>query len=225
MPMNIAIDGPVGAGKSSIADRVAERLNILHLDTGAMYRAMALHMIRNRVNMQDEQAIAAACEEADVQVRYEDGAQKTLLGDEDVTGLLRSGEVSAAASAVSRCPIVRERMVRAQRELAARFDMLIDGRDIGTNVLINAPVKIYLTAAAEERARRRYAQQVEKGDMTPYEKVLADLNMRDEQDMNRKINPLCRAEDAVLLDSTEMSIEQVVDAIIKVVEGTYGKRN
>lgn len=222
MPMNIAIDGPVGAGKSSIADAVAKRLHILHLDTGAMYRAIALHMLRGGIDPWDEAAVSAGCEEAVVRVRYEGGMQRTFLGDEDVTGLIRTGEVSAAASIVSRWPAVRRRMVRAQREIARSADMLIDGRDIGTNVLTDAPVKIYLTAAPEERARRRYAQQVEKGDMTPYEQVLCELNERDRQDMSRQTDPLRQAEDAVLLDSTQMTPEQVVEAIVKVVRDVYG---
>ena len=204
MPMNIAIDGPVGAGKSSIADQVAQRLHILHLDTGAMYRTVALYMLRNGIDPQDE--------------------QRTMLGGEDVSDLIRTGEVSTAASAISKWPAVRRRMVAAQREIAATADMLIDGRDIGTRVLIDAPVKIFLTATPEERARRRYRQQIEKGDMTPYEQVLAELNARDAQDMNRETDPLRQAEDAVLVDSTNMAPEQVVDAIIAVVEDVYGKR-
>ena len=204
MPMNIAIDGPVGAGKSSIADQVAQRLHILHLDTGAMYRTVALYMLRNGIDPQDEQAVSACCGKADVRVAYRDGAQRTMLGEEDVTDLIRTGEVSAAASGISKWPAVRRRMVAAQREIAATADMLIDGRDIG--------------------ARRRYKQQVEKGDMTPYEQVLSELNARDEQDMNRETDPLRQAEDAVLVDSTDMTPEQVVDAIIAVVEDVYGKR-
>ena len=190
MPMNIAIDGPVGAGKSSIADQVAQRLHILHLDTGAMYRTVALYMLRNGIDPQDEQTVSAHCGEADVRVAYRDGAQRTMLGGEDVSDLIRTGEVSAAASAISKWPAVRRRMVAAQREIAATADMLIDGRDIGTRVLIDAPVKIFLTATPEERARRRYRQQIEKGDMTPYEQVLAELNARDAQDMNRETDPL-----------------------------------
>ena len=141
-----------------------------------------------------------------------------------MTGLIRTGEVSAAASAISKWAAVRRRMVAAQREIAAQADMLIDGRDIGTNVLTDAPVKIFLTATPEERARRRYLQQVEKGDRTPYEQVLAELNARDAQDMNRKTDPLRQAEDAVLVDSTEMTPEQVVDEIVDIVERVYGKR-
>ena len=217
MPMNIAIDGPVGAGKSSIADQVAQRLHILHLDTGAMYRTVALYMLRNGIDPQDEQTVSARCGEADVRVAYRDGAQRTMLGGEDVSDLIRTG-------GISKWPAVRRRMVAAQREIAATADMLIDGRDIGTRVLIDAPVKIFLTATPEERARRRYRQQIEKGDMTPYEQVLAELNARDAQDMNRETDPLRQAEDAVLVDSTNMTPEQVVDAIIAVVEDVYGKR-
>jgi len=224
MPMNIAIDGPVGAGKSSIADQVAERLNILHLDTGAMYRTFGLFALRSGVDMTSEEELSALVEKVQVQVRYENGAQRTLLFDEDVTDLIRSGEVSAAASAVSKWPAVRKRMVRAQQELAAQADMLIDGRDIGTVVLKDSPCKIFLTASAEERARRRYEQNVAKGDMTPYEQVLSELNARDLQDMTRKTDPLRQAEDAVLVDSTDMSIGEVVDAIVKIVEDIYGKQ-
>ena len=223
MPMNIAIDGPVGAGKSSIADAVAERLSILHLDTGAMYRAVALHALRCGVDPQNEDAMASVCEDAHVEVRYENGVQRTLLGGEDVSEKIRTGEVSAASSAVSKWPAVRRRMVRAQREIARTADMLIDGRDIGTNVLPDAPVKIFLTATAEERARRRHLQQQQKGEDAPYEQVLRELNARDKQDMNRKTDPLRQAEDAVLVDSTELTAEQVVDRIVQIVEGVYGR--
>ena len=224
MPMNIAIDGPVGAGKSSIADQVAERLGILHLDTGAMYRTVGLYALRTGTDMQDEAAMARLVETIDVQVRYEGGAQRTLLFGEDVTDIIRTGEVSAAASAVSKWPAVRRRMVRAQQEMAKKESMLIDGRDIGTVVLADSPCKIYLTAAPEERARRRYVQQAEKGDNTPYEQVLAELTARDEQDMNRKTDPLRQAEDAVLVDSTHMTQEETVEAILNIVEDIYGKQ-
>ena len=224
MPMNIAIDGPVGAGKSSIADQVAQRLNILHLDTGAMYRAFGLYALRSGTDLASEAALSALAEDVDVQVKYENGAQRTLLFGEDVSELIRTGEVSAAASAVSKWPAVRRRMVRAQQEMARTADMLIDGRDIGTVVLRDSPCKIFLTAAAEERARRRYLQQLEKGDDTPYEQVLRELNARDEQDMNRKTDPLRQAEDAVLVDSTNMTQEETVEAIVRIVEDVYGKQ-
>ena len=224
MPMNIAIDGPVGAGKSSIADMVAKKLNILHLDTGAMYRTFGLYALRSGVDMTSEEALSELVEQVDIQVKYVNGAQQTLLFGEDVSELIRTGEVSAAASMVSKWPAVRRRMVRAQQEIAKTADMLIDGRDIGTVVMHDSPCKIFLTAAAEERARRRYVQQVEKGDMTPFEQVLRELNARDEQDMNRKTDPLRQAEDAVLVDSTNMTREETVDAIVKIVEDVYGKQ-
>ena len=224
MPMNIAIDGPVGAGKSSIADAVAGKLGILHLDTGAMYRALALYALRSGVELTDEAAVSACCAQADIAVGYADGRQRTLLSGEDVSDLIRTGEVSAAASVVSKWPAVRERMVALQQELARKGNMLIDGRDIGTVVLADSPCKIYLTASAEERARRRYLQNLEKGDNTPFEDVLAALNARDAQDMGRAVSPLRQAEDAVLVDSTDMTREQVVDAIIGMVEGVYGKQ-
>ena len=224
MPMNIAIDGPVGAGKSSIADAVAQRLHILHLDTGAMYRAFGLYALRSGVDMASEEALSALVEKVDVQVEYAHGAQRTLLFGEDVSDLIRTGEVSAAASAVSKWPAVRRRMVRAQQEMAAKADMLIDGRDIGTVVLKDSPCKIFLTAASEERARRRYVQQLAKGDQTPFDQVLRELIARDEQDMNRKTDPLRQAEDAVLVDSTNMTEEETVEAIVKIVEGVYGKQ-
>ena len=224
MPMNIAIDGPVGAGKSSIADAVAGKLGILHLDTGAMYRALALYALRSGVELTDEAAVSACCAQADIAVGYADGRQRTLLYGEDVSDLIRTGEVSAAASVVSKWPAVRERMVALQQELARKGNMLIDGRDIGTVVLADSPCKIYLTASAEERARRRYLQNLEMGDNTPFEDVLAALNARDAQDMGRAVSPLRQAEDAVLVDSTDMTREEVVDAIVRIVEGIYGKQ-
>ena len=224
MPMNIAIDGTVGAGKSSIADAVAGKLGILHLDTGAMYRALALYALRSGVELTDEAAVSACCAQADIAVGYADGRQRTLLSGEDVSDLIRTGEVSAAASVVSKWPAVRERMVALQQELARKGNMLIDGRDIGTVVLADSPCKIYLTASAEERARRRYLQNLEKGDNTPFEDVLAALNARDAQDMGRAVSPLRQAEDAVLVDSTDMTREEVVDAIVRIVEGIYGKQ-
>ena len=224
MPMNIAIDGPVGAGKSSISDQVAQKLGILHLDTGAMYRAFGLYALRSGVDITNEAELSALVEKVDVQVEYANGAQRTLLFGEDVSDLIRTGEVSAAASAVSKWPAVRRRMVRAQQEMAQKADMLIDGRDIGTVVLKDSPCKIFLTAKSEERARRRYVQQLAKGDNTPYEQVLRELIARDEQDMNRKTDPLRQAEDAVLVDSTDMTEAETVDAIVKIVEDIYGKQ-
>ena len=222
MPMNIAIDGPVGAGKSSIADQVAQRLHILHLDTGAMYRTVALYMLRNGIDPQDEQTVSAHCGEADVRVAYRDGAQRTMLGGEDVSDLIRTGEVSAAASAISKWPAVRRRMVAAQREIAATADMLIDGRDIGTRVLIDAPVKIFLTATPEERARRRFEELQAKGDKSSYAQVLDEMKKRDKQDSERDIAPLRPARDAVKLDTSGNTIEQSVQEILEIVRRKLG---
>lgn len=214
MPLNIAMDGPVGAGKSSIAKRVAQALGILHLDTGAMYRALALHVLRQGVDPADEQAACAACEHARVEVRYEQGSQRTLLCGEDVSGLIRTEAVSMATSTLSKWPKVRARMVALQQEIASGCDILLDGRDIGTRVLPQATVKIYLTASAQERARRRVEQLHAAGQQAEYEQVLRDVNARDEQDMNRALDPLRRAEDAVEVDSTNLGIDAVVERIV-----------
>lgn len=218
MPLNVAMDGPVGAGKSTIADEVARRLGILHLDTGAMYRALGLAAIRQGVDMQDEDAVTALCRQADITVRYEDGGQRTLVDGEDVTAHLRTQEVSMAASAVSRYRGVRQAMVALQQKLAATTDMLVDGRDIGTVVLPQATIKIYLTASAEERARRRWVQLQEKGAADTFEQVLEELRQRDWQDMHREVDPLRQAEDAVLVDSTGLQFEQTVEKILSLVE-------
>ena len=220
MPLTIAIDGPVGAGKSTISDEVAQRLGILHLDTGAMYRAVGLCALEKGIDLQDEAAVSAMCEngEAQVSVQYENGAQRTLLNGRDVTGLIRTQEVGQAASAVSRYPVVRKILVRRQQEMAKSQSMLLDGRDIGTVVLTDATVKIYLTASAEARAQRRMLQLREKGDTTPFEAILAEVNARDYQDMHRETDPLRQAEDAILVDSSELSFDETVDAILALVK-------
>ena len=222
--INIAMDGPVGAGKSSIADEVARRLGILHLDTGAMYRAVGLAVLRSSLNPQDEEAAARICDAAEIDVRYEDGKQRTLLDGEDVTPLLRTEEVSLAASAVAKWPAVRRRMVKRQQELSAVHDMLIDGRDIGTRVLPDAPVKIYLTADAKVRAERRRLQLLQKGTAVPFDEVLRDLLLRDEQDMNRVTDPLRVAEGAIVVDSTDLTAEETVERVLSLVEACYGGR-
>lgn len=218
MPLNIAMDGPVGAGKSSIADAVAARLGILHLDTGAMYRALGLAALRSQVDLQDEAAITALCKAVNVTVAYTEAGQQTLLDGEDVSGLIRTAEVSLAASTVGRYAGVRKEMVSLQQRLAAATPMLVDGRDICTVVLPKAPVKIYLTASAEERARRRFLEMEKKGMETTYEQVLADLRARDKQDMNRAVDPLRPAEDATVVDTTNMSFDQVVDAVVSIAQ-------
>ena len=218
MRLNVAIDGPVGAGKSTVADAVAARLGILHLDTGAMYRALGLTALRRGIDTQDEQAIVTLCMELNVSVSHGEDGQHTFVEGEDVTGLIRTPEVSMAASTVSRYAEVRKAMVKLQQKLAAETDMLLDGRDICTTVLPNATAKIYLTADAEERARRRWLEMQQKGMPDTFEEVLQAVKDRDEQDMNRKVEPLRKAEDAILVDSTNMTFDEVVEAILNIVE-------
>ena len=218
MRLNIGIDGPVGAGKSSVADEVAARLGILHLDTGAMYRALGLTALRRGTDVQDEPAVVQLCRALNISVTHQEDGQHTFVDGDDVTGLIRTPEVSMAASTVSRYAEVRKEMVRIQQRLAAETDMVLDGRDICTTVLPNATAKIYLTASPEERARRRYLEMQEKGMKDTYEQVLEDLKKRDEQDMNRPVEPLRQAPDAVLVDSTELDFNGTVEAILKIVE-------
>ena len=218
MRLNIAIDGPVSAGKSSISDAVAKRLGILHLDTGAMYRALGLAVQRAGIDTQDEEKVVDLCRKLKVSVSHEADGQHTFVEGEDVTGMIRTPEVSMAASTVSRYAEVRKEMVRIQQQLAAETDMLVDGRDICTTVLPNATAKIFLTAAQEERARRRYLELKEKGMEEPYEKVLEELKARDEQDMNRPVEPLRQAPDAELVDSTSLTFDETVEAIVRIAE-------
>ena len=220
MPLTIAIDGPVGAGKSTISDIVAQRLGILHLDTGAMYRAVGLCAMQQGIDLDNEEAVSGMMEngKANVDVKYLNGTQQTLLNGQDVTGLIRTQEVGQAASAVSRFPSVRRALVRRQQEMAKSQPMLMDGRDIGTVVLKDATVKIYLTASAQARANRRMLQLREKGDQTPFETILEEVNARDYQDTHRETDPLRQAEDAILVDSSELSFDETVNAILAIVE-------
>lgn len=218
MPLLIAVDGPVGAGKSTISDEVAKRLGILHLDTGAMYRAVGLKMLHFGVPLDDEEAVTKTCAGTKIAVRMEDGAQRTLLDGEDVSAAIRTQEAGQAASKVSRYAGVRRQMVALQRDIAMSTSMLLDGRDIGTVVLKDAPVKIYLTASAEARARRRFNQLKEKGEAPCYEDILKEVAQRDAQDMNRAVDPLKKAPDAVTVDSSDMTFEETVRAILKLVE-------
>ena len=220
MPLTIAIDGPVGAGKSTISDQVAQRLGILHLDTGAMYRAVGLYCLENQVSTQDRETVSALCESDRVQVDilYLDGAQRTLLNGRDVTPLIRTQEVGRAASDVSRFPAVRRMLVARQQQIARSQSILLDGRDIGTVVLPDATVKIYLTASPEARAERRMLQLHESGRDTPFETILREVNERDWQDMHRETDPLRRAEDAWVVDSSRLSFEETVQKILSIVE-------
>lgn len=222
MVLNIAMDGPVGAGKSSIADAVAKRLGILHLDTGAMYRAIGLTALEKGVPVQDEQAVTALCQALSMTVGHAADGQHTLVDGRDVTGFIRTPEVSMAASTVAKYAGVRAAMVALQRRLAQKTPMLVDGRDIGTRVLMNAPVKIFLTASAEERARRRYQEMRNKGMEANFDDVLRDLRARDEQDTHRAVDPLRAAEDAVTVDSTHLTFDEVVEAILRIVADKTG---
>lgn len=222
MALSLAMDGPVGAGKSTIADMVASRLGILHLDTGAMYRAVGLTALRRGIALEDEERVTGLCGQIRMTVEYGADGQRTLVDGEDVTAFLRTPEVSMAASKVSGYQGVRKAMVALQQKLASETDMLLDGRDIGYRVLPNATVKIFLTATPEERARRRWVQMKETGTEQPFEKVLEDLKQRDRQDMERTVDPLRQAEDAVVVDSTELDFDQTVEAILSIIRERAG---
>lgn len=224
MMYSIAIDGPVGAGKSSVAAGVARRLGILHLDTGAMYRAFAWRALRDGIAVNDEAALCALAQIAMPEVRYENGEQHTYMDGQDVTELIRTPEISMATSTISKLACVRRAMVKKQRALAQTQSMLMDGRDIGTVVLPNATLKIYLTASAQVRARRRFEELERKGDPSTYEEVLADVIRRDQQDSTREVDPLRPAEDAQILDSSELSQEQVVEEILRRLDLRLGRK-
>lgn len=216
MAFNIAIDGPAGAGKSTIARALAKRLSYIYVDTGAMYRAMALYLLRENISADDSGRIEKACESVDISIIHEDGVQKVLLNGEDVSSLIRSEEVGNMASASAQNGRIREKLVELQRQLAAKTDVVMDGRDIGTCVLPDADVKIYLTASVHTRAVRRFKEYLEKGMEADLAQIEADIEKRDHQDMSREISPLKKAEDAVLLDSSDMTIEEVLDAMTAV---------
>lgn len=216
MSMNIAIDGPAGAGKSTIAKRLAKKLGFIYVDTGAMYRAMAYYFLQHNIDAKDENAIAAACPDVDVTITYENGEQQVLLNGENVNGVIRNEEVGNMASSTSVYPVVRKKLVELQRQLAKSADVIMDGRDIGTCVLPDAQVKIYLTASSATRAKRRYDELTEKGVSCDLAEIEKDIIDRDYRDMHRETSPLRQAEDAVLVDSLEMNIDEVVDAIYQV---------
>ena len=207
--MNIAIDGPAGAGKSTIAKRIAKKLGYIYVDTGAMYRAMALYFIRLGVSADDSVSISSKCNDADITIEYRDGEQVVLLNGEDVTGMLRTEEVGNMASASSVNGDVRKKLVELQQRMAETTDVVMDGRDIGTVVLPKANLKV--------RAKRRYDELVAKGETPDIDKIEADIIERDERDMNREISPLKQADDATLIDSSYMSIEEVVDAVTELI--------
>lgn len=218
MPINIAIDGPAGAGKSTVARQLAKEMGYIYVDTGAMYRAMALCALRAGIQPADEAAVTEVYRKAEVSLEYRDGAQQILLNGENVTDLIRAEEVGNMASAISGYLPVREKLVELQRELAARKDVVMDGRDIGTCVLPFADLKVYLTASSGVRAERRYKELLEKGEERSLEEIERDIIERDNRDMSREISPLKQAEDAVLLDSSSMTLKEVLSELMELAE-------
>lgn len=213
----IAIDGPAGAGKSSAAKAAAKKLGFIYVDTGALYRTVSLYMFKNGIEIADPEAVAAALPQVKISLKFEEDGQHVILGDEDVSQQIRTPEVSMGASKVSAISKVREFLFDLQLDLAAKNNVLMDGRDIGTVVLPHAQVKIFLTASAEERARRRCLELEQKGTPQPYEEVLEDIRKRDYQDSHREIAPLVPAEDAVIVDTSDCDLEGAVERILQIV--------
>ena len=218
MSFNIAIDGPAGAGKSTIAKQLAKKLGYIYVDTGAMYRAMAYYFIKNNVNKEDIDTITKLCGNVEVSIGYENGEQQVILNGENITAFIREERVGNMASATSVYPVVRTKLVELQRQLAERENVIMDGRDIGTVVLPNANVKIYLTASSAVRAKRRYDELTAKGVDCNIKEIEQDIIERDYRDMHRETSPLKQAEDAVLLDSSDLDIDGVVAAMKKIIK-------
>ena len=216
--INIAIDGPAGAGKSTIAKRLAKELGYIYVDTGAMYRAMAYYFLKNHISAEDENRIAAACEHVDITIRYQDGEQQVILNGENVNGVIRNEEVGNMASSTSVYPVVRKKLVELQQQLAVKENVIMDGRDIGTVVLPNADVKIYLTASSKVRAKRRDDELIAKGEACDLDQIEQDIIDRDYRDMNRETSPLKQADDAVLLDSSNLDIDGVVEKMKEIIK-------
>ena len=216
--INIAIDGPAGAGKSTIAKAVAKKLGLIYLDTGAMYRSVAYFVLKKGVSVSDEEGVGRVLEELEMDIRYEDGVQQIYVCGENATPYLREPHMSKAASDVSALPVVRYKMVELQREFAKTHDVVLDGRDIGTFVLPDANCKIFMTASPEERAQRRFKELAEKGVGCTFEEVLADINKRDYNDSHRAVAPLKKAEDAVELDTTHLTADEVAEKVESIVK-------
>lgn len=216
--INIAIDGPAGAGKSTIAKAVAAKLGIIYLDTGAMYRAVAYAALKKGIDVKDPEGVAQLLENLEMDIRYENGAQNVYVNGENATPYLRTPEMSKAASDISALPVVRYKMVELQREFAAKYDVVLDGRDIGTFVLPDANCKFYMTASPEERAKRRFEELTAKGETCDYNAVLQDIVKRDYNDSHREVAPLKQADDAYYLDTTELSIAEVTERVEKIVK-------
>ncbi|WP_448861900.1 (d)CMP kinase [Dorea sp.] len=214
MGYNVAIDGPAGAGKSTIAKLVAKEKGYIYVDTGAMYRGLAIHFLDKGIQKGETEKVIEACKDAEVTIAYEDGVQHVYLNGKDITARLRNEEVGNMASVTSAIPEVRKKLLELQQNLAKTQDVIMDGRDIGTCVLPDADVKIFLTASVETRAKRRYQELLEKGEPCNLEEIAHDIEERDNRDMNREIAPLKQADDAVLVDSSDMTIEEVVQTIV-----------
>ena len=213
MSFNIAIDGPAGAGKSTIAKQLAKKLGYIYVDTGAMYRAISLYLIRKNIAADDVDGIKSVLDDINIKLEYDNGTQVVMLNGENVNGLIRTEEVGAMTSASSKNACVREKLVELQRAIAAEKNVIMDGRDIGTCVLPNANLKIYLTASSKTRAERRWKEYQEKGIECDINKIEEDIIARDNQDMTREVSPLKQADDAVLVDSSNMTIDEVIDNI------------
>lgn len=220
MSFQIAIDGPAGAGKSTIAKKVAKEKGFIYVDTGAMYRAMAYYLYQKGVSMEDEEAIGRECIGAEITICYEKGEQVVLLNGENVNDVIRTQEVSRMASMSSKHPLVRQRLTQLQKELARTSNVVMDGRDIGTCVLPDADVKVYLTASVEVRAKRRYEELLAKNEACDLAQIEAEIADRDRQDMNREIAPLKQAEDAVLVDSSFLTVEEVAEKILELCQSS-----
>jgi len=217
MSFNIAIDGPAGAGKSTVAKKVAGKLSFVYVDTGAMYRALAVLFLQEGIKANENDKMIKACENAEVTISYRDGVQHVFLNGADITDQLRTEEVGNMASAGSALPEIRAKLLALQKNLAKSYDVVMDGRDIGTNILPGADVKIFLTASAETRANRRFLELRDKGMERDYASILKDIQNRDERDMSRKTAPLKQAEDAERIDSSDMTADEVVDRILEIV--------
>jgi len=211
--MNIAIDGPAGAGKSTIAKLVSKKLGFIYVDTGAMYRAIALYFLNNNIDVDNNESVLSACNDIKIDIKYEDNNQQVYLNGENVSSLIRQEKVGNMASKVAAKQAVRNVLLQLQRDIAASSDVIMDGRDIGTFVLPNAGLKIYLTASVSTRAKRRYDELVSKGENPDMKTIEKDIEQRDFQDMNREISPLKQADDAIYLDTSDMSIDEVVEFI------------